>query len=406
MDYLYKIWYKDSAYAQQQYHRNMEDTTTVMLPFNIHPLECEQVYPLYYRPTNELMLAMEAIYQMDQRIRAVADSLPTMAKRDFINTLVVEELFTSNEIEQVKSTRQEIAHSVRSLQQNQQTTKHRFHSMAYSYLSLFEDAVACPKTVEDIRKIYDQITDGEVAAENLPDGRCFRKGPEVVETSTGRVIHRGIMPETQIHTWIEALLHFMELDQVPSLIKIAVAHYVFGYVHPFYDGNGRTGRFLSSLYLSKICSKYTAYSIAQGCRLQQKQYYEIFERTNRFNSFGEMNAFIDGFLGLILAGQEKLYENLQDRVAAFTYATKHLQMDEGIAGDAVKYELMCMLEQKRLFDEYGLGLARDDLEQALKERLGKLSHAAMVRCLKALEAEGYIQCTCKRPLTYQSVIGH
>lgn len=69
-----------------------------------------------------------------------------------------------------------------------------------------------------------------------------------------------------------------------KLIKIAIAYYCFGYIHPFYDGNGRTGRFIISIYLKEDYSWLTAMSLCQGCNKERNKYLEIFDITNQISS--------------------------------------------------------------------------------------------------------------------------
>ena len=49
---------------------------------------------------------------------------------------------------------------------------------------------------------------------------------------------------------IEDLIQFMNIKDIPFLVKASIVHFFFEYIHPFYDGNGRFGRYLLSLYLA------------------------------------------------------------------------------------------------------------------------------------------------------------
>ena len=107
MDYLWKIYYQDAKKAENEYARHMTDGASVMLPFEIRPMHGDRLFPLYYRASNEMLLAMEGIYRRDAQLRAMADRLPGIAKEDFLQTLVIDELFMTNEIEQVLQNKME-----------------------------------------------------------------------------------------------------------------------------------------------------------------------------------------------------------------------------------------------------------------------------------------------------------
>ena len=70
------------------------------------------------------------------------------------------------------------------------------------------------------------------------------------ELRPGEVIYTPPRGEQIIHDKIQNLLEFLNLHpEIDPLLKMAIAHYQFEAIHPFTDGNGRTGRILNLLYL-------------------------------------------------------------------------------------------------------------------------------------------------------------
>ena len=84
----------------------------------------------------------------------------------------------------------------------------------------------------------------------------FRKlpGTELKNERTGEVVYRPPQDESQIKSLMNNLEKFINDDTVSDLdplVKMAVIHHQFESIHPFYDGNGRTGRIINILYLVK-----------------------------------------------------------------------------------------------------------------------------------------------------------
>ncbi|WP_254557063.1 Fic family protein, partial [Salmonella enterica] len=50
---------------------------------------------------------------------------------------------------------------------------------------------------------------------------------------------------------LEDLVKFMNRDDIPTYEKAFISHFYFENTHPFYDGNGRTGRFILCSYLAR-----------------------------------------------------------------------------------------------------------------------------------------------------------
>jgi Fic family protein len=85
----------------------------------------------------------------------------------------------------------------------------------------------------------------------------FRKlpGTALKNAQTGAVIYLPPQDPAEIQelmTNLEQFINDPELSDYDPLVKMAIIHYQFESIHPFYDGNGRTGRILNILYLILI----------------------------------------------------------------------------------------------------------------------------------------------------------
>lgn len=87
-----------------------------------------------------------------------------------------------------------------------------------------------------------------------PNVGGIRKIPGTVikNTKTGEILHTPPQNEEEIRDYLfnlEKYINYDELEDTDSIIKMAMIHYQFESIHPFHDGNGRTGRMLNVLYL-------------------------------------------------------------------------------------------------------------------------------------------------------------
>lgn len=112
-------------------------------------------------------------------------------------------------------------------------------------------------------------------------------------------------PHTEISRCMKDLDNFINSESYPILINIALAHAQFETIHPFLDGNGRTGRLLILLQLcdKKILGWPTLYLSSYFKRYKQVYYNEL----SNYRSQGGVNRWLQFFLeGLKIASNESI----------------------------------------------------------------------------------------------------
>ena len=148
-----------------------------------------------------------------------------------------------------------------------------------------------PASVEDLLKAHKLMMNGLV-----PENGKFRSGG--VGVFNGEVLIHMAPPAEFVPEHIHNLFSWYQQSELHPLIKSAVFHYEFEFIHPFADGNGRVGRLWHTLLLSKWNSVFAWLPVESIIHDHQQEYYDAI---NASNDAGESTAFIEFMLSVIKA---------------------------------------------------------------------------------------------------------
>lgn len=109
-------------------------------------------------------------------------------------------------------------------------------------------------------------------------------------------------PANMVPTLMSDLFGWLKNSDDHLLIRSCVFHYEFEFVHPFIDGNGRTGRLWQSLILSQLHPLFAHLPVENMVYSNQQAYYDAITAST---AAGESTPFIEFMLGEILATLEK-----------------------------------------------------------------------------------------------------
>ncbi len=354
---LLGLYYENKSEYESVYKSRFFGENCVHLNFKIHENEA------FYCITEEMHKLYIKILELNADVLHKLSALPGIAPKQFAKRSLIEEIVLTNNIEGVFSTRKEIGSVLESLKNGDK--KKRFFGLVKKYNMLASEEIPL-KVPEDIRKVYNELVLPEIAADdpqNIPDGELFRKDGAEVTSKTQKVIHIGVYPEAKIISSIEKALSILNSDLSP-IERISIFHYLFGYIHPFYDGNGRTSRFISSYLLAKeLNNRLIGYRMSYTIKENLSAYYNAFKLCNDPKNRGDITPFILMFMDIIYKSMDNLQKALHERIQKL-----HFFSDKMAALPYFQTEAMqnfgFLLIQARLFAEHGI--TKKELEQNLE----------------------------------------
>lgn len=271
----------------------------------------------------------------------------------------------------------------------------RFAEFARLYLGLTAEHTQLPQTLDDLHTIYDDVVGDEIADDDRPDGELFRNGDVGIIGAGERVVHTGAHTEARINELLTQMLALMRSEQIPTLLAAPAAHFLFEYTLPFYDGNGRMGRYLLALNLQPTLTLPSVLSLSRTIADNRQRYYKAFSSAENPLNHGELTFFVQMLLECIAQAQTELIERLTQQLNRLGRISAHcddLGREHRLSEHA--RQTLFALRQEAVFGSRD-GMSLDAAAQHLH-----LSKQSARKTVEELERAGLITFTKRRPLTF------
>ena len=400
---LIKLYYKKQN-IEDEYIKRIENPATFITDLKINPIKrgnkiLDKEYNLFYVNLLEHTLLQEKIMENSKKIISLSNpnKFPQIAIKEIINKILSNELDKTNKIEGIETIKSEIYSSLKDDKKSSKKNN-KLEGIVKKYKDIMEKNFKDTQHIDNLssfRKIYDEMfEDFEKSGNYKLDGKYFRKDTVKVINGLGNTIHIGINGEEAIEKNIEDLIQFMNRKDIPFLVKASISHFFFEYIHPFYDGNGRFGRYLLSLYLARKLDILTAFSLSYSISKNLDDYYKSFVEVEDVNNYGEITFFVENILKTIKSGQEMIIELLSDSIMKFNHSMEILKEITKKLSEKENIMLQIYL-QNYLFNDF------EEITNAeLSYIIGDLTQQTINKYTQELEKKGYLIKIKQRPLTY------
>lgn len=208
-------------------------------PYNDLPL----LPPKAELETRSVLKKLVSAGQFLAELKGYAELLPN--KSIIINSILLQEAKDSSEIENIITTHDEL---FRAMATDKTIIGHAVKEVLNYRSALYKGYYLVKErnllTTNTIVAVQEELEHNKAGIRKLP-------GTKLVNDKTGKVMFTPPENEKTIRDLLANLEAYINTDAeaLHPLIKLPIIHYQFESIHPFYDGNGRTGRIISVLYL-------------------------------------------------------------------------------------------------------------------------------------------------------------
>ncbi len=231
--------------------------------------------------TYEVLRQLVGAHRYLAELKGIAATIPN--PEILINTLSLQEAKDSSGIENIFTTQDELFQADIFSERSRNPAAKEVHRYAAALRSGFEQMRGDRLiTVNRIVDYHKTLMNDDAGVRKLP-------GTVIKNMTTGETVFTPPQDPGEIQLLLTDLERFINDDTVCAvdpLITMAIAHHQFESIHPFYDGNGRAGRILNSLYLvaKKLLDQPVLYLSAYIIETKT-DYYRLLQSTRETNDW-------------------------------------------------------------------------------------------------------------------------
>ena len=261
--------------------------------------------------TNKILEQLTVSSRALAELKGYANTIPNM--HILINAVTINEAKDSSAIENIVTTHDDIYKVLTESGYKEENAKEVVdyrNAIWAGYEQIKKDGFINTNTIVKIQGIIEHNNAG---IRKLP-------GTELKNSLTGETIYTPPQNEEEIRDYLRNLEKFINNneDGIDPLIKVCLIHYQFESIHPFYDGNGRTGRILNILYLvlNNLIDSPILY-LSKYINKTKQEYYKLFNEVRNNNNYEEWILYI--LKGIEITSKETitLIEKIQDEMKNF-----------------------------------------------------------------------------------------
>lgn len=270
--------------------------------------------------TKTVLKSLPSAHSALAELKGIVSTIPN--QNILINTLGLQEAKDSSAIENIITTHDDLYKSELNLDSlkslNAKEVQNYISAMKKGFELTSKSGLLTNKT---ILKIQEELEGNKAGFRKLP-------GTTLINAATGQTIYTPPQnPEEIKHlmTNLEKFINNPDLCNFDPLVKMAIIHYQFESIHPFYDGNGRTGRIINILYLilEKLQNLPILY-LSNYIIKNKSDYYRLLQEVREKNNWEEWLIFM--IKGIEQTSRETIDLIIQIRDLMMTY--KHTLRDK------------------------------------------------------------------------------